>query len=92
MDKLLEICNYIIENRDIFIEAIKSLGLIIGVGISVIISLASLFIKITPVLRKDNKALPFVKFIGKYVALNKSVRREEYEKNKKSKKRKSKCF
>jgi hypothetical protein len=35
------------------------------------IALASLIVRLTPTLKDDNVFLPIVKFIGKYVALNK---------------------
>jgi hypothetical protein len=38
-----------------------------------IIGIASLIVKITPTLKDDNIWLPFVKFLGKYIALNKTV-------------------
>lgn len=83
MATLVEFCNYLIDNRDIFIEAIKSLGMI---TLS-IIGFASILIQAIPVLKNSNKALPLVKFIGKYVALNKSVRRKAD-----AKKNKKECF
>lgn len=41
--------------------------------IAAIIGVASLFIKLFPNLNKNNWFLPVVKFIGKYIALNKTV-------------------
>ncbi len=39
--------------------------------------IASAIVKITPTLKDDNIVLPFIKFIGKYLALNKTVRNDE---------------
>lgn len=41
--------------------------------IAAIIGVASLIVKITPTLKDDNFLLPIIKFIGKYIALNKTV-------------------
>jgi hypothetical protein len=41
--------------------------------IAAIIGAASIIVKITPTLADDNFLLPIVKFIGKYIALNKTV-------------------
>ena len=42
-----------------------------------IIGVASLIVKLTPTLKDDNVWLPIVKFLGKYIALNKTVTNEE---------------
>ena len=42
-------------------------------AIAAIIGAASIIVKITPTLKDDNFLLPIVKFIGKYIALNKTV-------------------
>jgi hypothetical protein len=39
--------------------------------IAAIIGVASIIVKLTPTLSDDNVLLPIVKFIGKYIALNK---------------------
>jgi hypothetical protein len=39
--------------------------------ICAIVGLASLIVKLTPTLKDDNWLLPIVKFIGKFVALDK---------------------
>ena len=39
-----------------------------------IIAAASIIVKLTPTLKDDNVLLPVVKFIGKYVALNRTVK------------------
>lgn len=44
-------------------EIIEAIAMIIGV--------ASIIIKITPTLKDDNFFLPIIKFIGKYIALDK---------------------
>jgi hypothetical protein len=41
--------------------------------ITSIIGTASILIKVFPVLDKNNKFLPIIKFIGKWIALNKTV-------------------
>jgi hypothetical protein len=38
-----------------------------------VIGVASLIVKLTPTLKDDNILLPVVKFLGKYIALNKTV-------------------
>lgn len=42
-------------------------------GIAAFIGFASIVVKITPTLKDDNFILPVIKFISKYVALNKTV-------------------
>lgn len=42
-------------------------------AIPFIIGLASIFIKVFPKLKPNNKILGIIKFIGKYIALNKTV-------------------
>ena len=41
--------------------------------LAAIVGVASLIIKLIPALNKNNKLLPVIKFIAKYLALNKSV-------------------
>jgi hypothetical protein len=41
--------------------------------IAAIIGVASVIVKLTPTLKDDNILLPIVKFIGKFIALNKTV-------------------
>lgn len=38
-----------------------------------IIAIATVIVKLTPTLKDDNILLPIVKFIGKFIALNKTV-------------------
>lgn len=45
----------------------------IAQAIAAIIGAASIIVKLTPTLKDDNFLLPIVKFIGKYIALNKTV-------------------
>lgn len=45
----------------------------IAEGIAAIIGVASIIVKLTPTLKDDNVLLPIVKFIGKFIALNKTV-------------------
>ena len=46
-------------------------------AIAAIIGAASVIVKLTPTLKDDNILLPIVKFIGRFVALNKTVIDEE---------------
>jgi hypothetical protein len=39
--------------------------------IAAIIGLASIIVKLTPTLKDDNVLLPIIKFIGKFIALDK---------------------
>ncbi len=41
--------------------------------ITSIIGVASIIVKLTPNLKDDNILLPIVKFVGKFIALNKTV-------------------
>lgn len=45
----------------------------IAEAIAAIIGAASIIVKLTPTLKDDNIFLPVVKFLGKYIALNKRV-------------------
>jgi hypothetical protein len=45
----------------------------IAESIAALIGFASILVKLTPTLKDDNFLLPIVKFIGKYIALNKTV-------------------
>ena len=45
--------------------------------ITSIIGLASIIVKLTPTLRDDNILLGVIKFLGKYIALNKTVSAED---------------
>ena len=42
-------------------------------GIAAIIGVASIIVKLTPTLKDDNILLPIIKFVGKFIALNKTV-------------------
>jgi hypothetical protein len=42
-------------------------------SIAAVIGFASIIVKLTPTLKDDNIFLPIVKFIGKFIALNKTV-------------------
>ena len=42
-------------------------------GIAAVIGFASIIVKLTPTLKDDNILLPIIKFIGKFIALNKTV-------------------
>ena len=45
----------------------------IAEAIAAIIGFASIVVKLTPTLKDNNILLPIVKFIGKFIALNKMV-------------------
>lgn len=49
--------------------------------ITSIVGAASIIVKLTPSLRDDHFLLPIVKFLGKFIALNKTVRDEDRPKN-----------
>jgi len=42
-------------------------------AVAAIIGAASIIVKLTPTLKDDTILLPVIKFIGKYIALNKTV-------------------
>lgn len=46
-------------------------------GIAYIIAGATVIVKATPTLKDDSFLLPIVKFLGKYIALNKTVKDED---------------
>jgi len=45
--------------------------------IAYLIAIASIIVKLTPTLKDDNILLGIIKFIGKYIALNKTVTDED---------------
>lgn len=66
INKIVEAVNWVIANKEMIISVIAQ-----------IIAVASIIVKLTPTLADDNIFLPVVKFIGKYIALNKSVNPED---------------
>jgi hypothetical protein len=62
----MEIVTWILSNKVVLIELVVA-----------IIGVASIIVKLTPTLKDDNILLPIVKFLGKYIALNKTVRDED---------------
>lgn len=58
----MEIVKWVIANKEEIFLLISS-----------IIGTASIIVKLTPTLKDDNILLPIVKFVGKYIALNKTV-------------------
>jgi hypothetical protein len=58
----VEMIDYLVANWKNIAEAIVA-----------IIGVASIIVKLTPTLKDDNILLPIVKFIGKFIALNKTV-------------------
>jgi hypothetical protein len=55
----MEVVNWILNNK---VEVLQIVTSVIGV--------ASIIVKLTPTLKDDNILLPVVKFLGKYIALN----------------------
>jgi len=51
--------------------------------IAYVVAIASIIIKLTPTVKDDNFLLPIIKFISKYVALNRSTRDDILRKAKK---------
>ena len=45
--------------------------------IAMVIGVASVIVKLTPTLKDDNILLPLVKFLGKYIALNVTVSKDD---------------
>jgi hypothetical protein len=62
----MEIVTWILSNKAALLELVAA-----------IIGVASIIVKLTPTLKDDNILLPIVKFLGKYIALNKTVRDED---------------
>jgi len=54
------------------IEFLKKNWTEIAQVIVAVIGAASIIVKLTPTLKDDNVWLPIVKFLGKYIALNRS--------------------
>ena len=54
------------------IEFLKKNWTEIAQVIAAVIGAASIIVKLTPTLKDDNVWLPIVKFLGKYIALNRS--------------------
>ena len=55
------------------ISYVKTNWVQISQAIAGVVTVASIIVKMTPTLKDDNFLLPIVKFIGKYIALNKNV-------------------
>lgn len=49
----------------------------IAEAIAAIIGVASIIVKLTPTLKDDAILLPIVKFVGKFIALNKTVNEDD---------------
>ena len=60
MDKMLELIQWVIANKEAVIQAILA-----------IIGAASVIVKLTPTLKDDNALKAIIKFIGKFIALDK---------------------
>jgi len=66
MDKIMPIVNWVIANKEQMI-----------VGYLALVGLVSWVVKLTPTLKDDNIILPIIKFLGKYIAINKTVNDSE---------------
>lgn len=62
----MEVIKWVLANKEQIILVITS-----------VIGTASIIVKLTPTLKDDNILLPIVKFLGKYIALNKTVLDED---------------
>ena len=62
MEKITEIVQWILTHWREILQVIAE-----------IIAAATIIVKLTPTLKDDNIFLPIVKFLGKYIALNKTV-------------------
>ena len=62
MDKIMEIVNWVIANKEQLV-----------VGYLAIVGFVSWVVQLTPTLKDDNIVLPIIKFLGKYIAVNKKV-------------------
>ena len=49
----------------------------IAQAVAAIIGAASIIVRLTPTLKDDNILLGVIKFVGKYIALNKTVNEED---------------
>jgi len=49
----------------------------IVVGYFAIVGLVTWIVQLTPTLKDDNFVLPIIKFLGKYIAANKTVKDED---------------
>jgi hypothetical protein len=45
--------------------------------VAMVIGVASVIVRLTPTLKDDNILLPIVKFLGKYIALNVNISKED---------------
>jgi hypothetical protein len=66
----MEVFNWIVGHWTDIVQVITS-----------IIGVASIIVKLTPTLRDDDALLGIVKFLGKYIALNKTVLDKDRPKN-----------
>ena len=66
MEAILNVINWVVANWATILQLI-----------SYIIAIATIIVKLTPTLADDNIVLPIIKFIGKYLALNKNVKPED---------------
>jgi len=62
----MEIVNWLASN---YVSLLEILAMVIGV--------ASVIVRLTPTLKDDAILLPVVKFLGKYIALNVNISKED---------------
>ena len=62
MEGIMNIVNWIVANKEELV-----------VGYLALVGFVSWLVKITPTLKDDNIVLPVIKFLGKYIAVNKNV-------------------
>ena len=60
MELLMNIYNWVLASKEDLITLVAYL-----------IAIGSIFVKLIPTLDKNNRWLPFVKWVGKYIALDK---------------------
>ena len=62
VEKIVAAVNWVLANKEVLLQIV-----------AYVIAIASIIVKFTPTLKDDNILLPIVKFVGKYLALNKNV-------------------
>ena len=67
MNAIIEVYNWLMANKETLLNLAAYL-----------IAIGSIIVKLIPTLDKNNRWLPFVKWVGKYIALDKgSIPKEE---------------
>ena len=62
METITNIVSWILTNKET-----------LGVGYLALVGLVTWIVKLTPTLKDDNIVLPIIKFLGKYIAVNKKI-------------------